>query len=220
MGRRFTLPAGITRPNAARKVTHSTTPEALWHNVESLLSEIETWRSSQAGRWSPAAALGVASMAETGLIFDREQQIPRTPFIPWFDPVATPQAEALRQRFDVRSRFYRTGLRPIYKYSLPKIVWLKERQGISLNNAVWLGAADYIIYRLCGAFVTDTSLAGRTYAYCIDRKTWDLETLDQLGIPAYLFPAVLPSGCPAGPARPGLSGAWIGGWNASRCRRT
>jgi xylulokinase len=180
-------------------------PETVWQNVEALLGEIEAWRGAQDGRWSPAAAAGVASMAETGLVFDRERQAPRTPFIPWFDPLATPQAEALRRRFDVQERFYRTGLRPAYKYSLPKIAWLREQQGVSLDNAVWLGAADYIVYRLTGAFATDGSLAGRTYAFCIDRKAWDAETLDQLGIPVDLFPPVLPCGRPAGVARTGFA---------------
>jgi sugar (pentulose or hexulose) kinase len=180
-------------------------PETLWNSVGTLLSEVEAWRESQGGRWYPTAAIGVAGMAETGLVLDRELCAPRTPFIPWFDPVATPQAEELRRRFDVRQRFYRTGLRPAYKHSLPKIVWLKEQQGVSLDNAVWLGAAEYIVYRLTGAFATDTSLAGRTYAFCIDDKTWDGDTLDQLDIPVSLFPSVLPSGWPAGQAKPGLA---------------
>lgn len=179
-------------------------PQGLWRQVELLLTEVESWRRSQGGRWRPPAALGVASMAETGLIFDRERQAPRTAFIPWFETVATPQAEALGQRFDVRERFYSTGLRPAFKYSLPKIVWLKEQQGVSLEDGIWLGVADYIVYRLCGVFATDYSLAGRTYAFHLDRKTWDEETLKILGIPTSLFPQALPSGKPVAGVQPGL----------------
>jgi xylulokinase len=179
-------------------------PEVLWQRVASLLAEIEGWRLAQAGRWSQPAAAGLASMAETGLLFDLERKAARTPFIPWFDPLATLQADGLRQRFDVLERFCRTGLRPAFKYSLPKIVWLQEQDPGLLDGAIWLGAADYILYRLCGAFATDYSLAGRTYAFRIDRKQWDLEALSALGLPADLFPPALPGGWPAGGAMPGL----------------
>ncbi|OGO34121.1 MAG: hypothetical protein A2W35_14825, partial [Chloroflexi bacterium RBG_16_57_11] len=117
--------------------------------------------------------------------------------------VATSQAEGLRQRLDVQGRFCRTGLRPAYKYSLPKILWLKEQAPSLLDGAVWLGAADYIVYRLCGAFATDYSLAGRTYAFCIDSKKWDVEALDLLGATEDLFPTAFPSGTTSGYAAPG-----------------
>lgn len=179
-------------------------PEGLWDSVKSLLMQVESWRQSKEGRWQRPAALGVASMAETGLVFDWGRQAPRTPFIPWFEPVATQQAERLQQIFDVQERFYHTGLRPAFKYSLPKIIWLKEQQGVNLDEAVWLGAADYIVYRLCGVVVTDYSLAGRTYAFCIDRKDWDEDALRILGISGSFFPRALPSGKPAGEAQLGL----------------
>jgi xylulokinase len=179
-------------------------PEILWRSVEIMLAEIEDWRQAQGGRWRQPAAVGVASMAETGLLFDQERQAPRTPFIPWFDPVATVQAEMLRERFDVQERFYKTGLRPAFKQSLAKIIWLKEQDAGLLEGAVWLGAADYMVYRLSGATATDYSLAGRTYAFRIDRKAWDGEILDSLGIPASLFPQAQPSGRIAAGALPGL----------------
>jgi sugar (pentulose or hexulose) kinase len=104
----------------------------------------------------------------------------------------------------VQARFYHTGLRPAFKYSLPKIVWLKEQDAGILEGAIWLGAADYIVYCLCGVFATDYSLAGRTYAFQIDHKQWDGEVLDLLGATKDLFPAAYPSGRPAGYALPEL----------------
>lgn len=179
-------------------------PEGLWHCVESMLKEIEVWRQDQAGRWGQPAAAGVAGMAETGLLFDPQRGAARTPFIPWFDSVATAQAEALRERFDVLERFCRTGLRPAFKYSLAKIIWLKELDAGLLEGAVWLGAADYLVYRLSGVLTTDYSLAGRTYAFRIDRKEWDSETLGRLGLSASLFPEARPSGKAGAGALPGL----------------
>jgi xylulokinase len=196
-----------TRPSQVQRSPHGYSyynPEALWRSVDALLAEVEDWRKAQEGRWLSPAALGAASMAETGLLFDLDKKIPRTRFIPWFDPIATSQAEGLRRRFDVQGRFCQTGLRPAYKYSLPKIVWLKEQDPGLLEGAIWLGAADYIIYRLCGAYATDFSLAGRTYAFRIDRKRWDEDALDLLEATQDLFPPAYASGKPAGHTPPGL----------------
>jgi xylulokinase len=179
-------------------------PTDLWHRVQAMLMEIEGWRKENGKERMRPCAVGVASMAETGLLFDPERRILRTPFIPWFDPIATAEAESLRELFDVQERFYRTGLRPAFKYSLAKILWLKEQDPRQLDGAIWLGVADYLVYLLSGVLTTDYSLAGRTYAFCIDRKVWDSDALSRLGIPTDLFAEAHPSGRAVVGALPGL----------------
>src|SRR4051794_26928614 len=61
-------------------------PEAVWRAVVATIEEVV------AGEHPPVVAIGVASMAETGLLLDRRTGTPRTPFIPWFDATAAPQA--------------------------------------------------------------------------------------------------------------------------------
>jgi xylulokinase len=122
---------------------------------------------------------------------------PRTAFIPWFD--LSPLAGGGGASVDVQGRF----TAPIAP-SLQIHCVAKEQDPGLLDGAIWLGAADYIVYRLCGAFATDYSLAGRTYAFCIDSKQWDGEALDILEATDELFPAAYPSGRPAGQASPGF----------------
>ena len=144
------------------------------------------------------AAVGVTSMAETGVLLDRATGEPRTHVFPWFDTQAAPQADFLASEDDPVARFCKTGLHPGSKVSLAKLLWLLQHDPAVLNGTVWLSAADFIVHALTGEFVTDYSLAGRTFAFRIDQRRWDDEWIQSLGLPPGLFPPALSSGEPAG----------------------
>jgi xylulokinase len=144
------------------------------------------------------AAVGVASMAETGLLLDRRTGTARTPMLPWFDRRPTAYAAQIAQAGDRYERFCATGQYPSFKSTLAKLLWLRERDHSITNGAVWLSAADYIAYRLTGVFATDPTLAVRTYAFRVDGRDWDHDWLRQWGLAADLFPPVLSSGTPVG----------------------
>jgi xylulokinase len=146
-------------------------------------------------------ALGVASMAETGLLVDRETGEPRSMFLPWFDTSAMPQAAELSRMEHPKERFPKTGIIPSFKSSLAKILWLREVEGELPHRAVWLSAASYIAYCLTGEMRIDYSLAGRTYAFRIDLKTWDDDYLQRFSLPVNLFPQAQPSVSPVGATR-------------------
>ncbi|MGC9522791.1 MAG: FGGY-family carbohydrate kinase [Anaerolineae bacterium] len=138
----------------------------------------------------PIAAIGIASMAETGLLIDRRTGEPRSPMVPWFDPVSQPQADRIAASSDPQELYKRFGLRLSFKPSLVKLLWLRESQGTTSDDAIWLSAADYVLYRLTGAWGTDFSLASRTLAFRVDEKRWDDAWLREWGFSADLFPPV------------------------------
>jgi sugar (pentulose or hexulose) kinase len=173
-------------------------PEQVWQQSTAAARQV----LGQAGaRW--VGAVGVASMAESGLLVDPASGRPYSALLPWFDPSATPQAEQLRAAGDPLERFLKTGLRPNFKSSLAKILWLREKEGALPEGALWLSAADYIAYRLTGCLATDASLAGRTYAFDLERRAWDSAWLERFGLGDSLFPPILPSGAPLGEVLPG-----------------
>ncbi|MCW5850612.1 MAG: carbohydrate kinase, partial [Anaerolineae bacterium] len=53
---------------------------------------------------------------------------------------------------------------------------------------------DWVVYRLTGAQATPPSLAARTMAYDLSRRTWSTELLDAAGMPVSLMPPIVPSG--------------------------
>ncbi|NMB45180.1 MAG: carbohydrate kinase [Firmicutes bacterium] len=167
--------------------------EELWQAVRSSLRDI---LSKDEG--GSVVAIGIASMAETGLLLDVQTGKPRTQFIPWFDDRAKRQVSTSKGQMESLERFQRTGLPPSFKYGLAKILWVREAEPDITRGALWLSAADYVAYRLTGTCATDYTLATRTYGFRIDHKTWDEESLDCFGLDASLFPPAYPSGHPLG----------------------
>lgn len=192
------------RPTMTRRAADGSAyldPQELWETVAEVIAT-----TAAAAEGCPLAALGIASMAETGMLVDRVSGAPRSALIPWFDPSAAPQAERLAREDDPLRRFSRAGLRPTFKCSLAKVLWLQGRQPGIARGAVWLSAADWIAFRLSGQMGTDYSLACRTHAFWLDQKAWDAEWLRHFGLPGDLFPTARPAGEPLGSVVASLPG--------------
>lgn len=150
---------------------------------------------------SPIAAIGIASMAETGLLIDRQTGEPRSVLVPWFDTSSQPQADAIIEQANPLEAYKRFGLRTNFKNSLAKLMWLRQSDPTITADAIWLSAADYVLYHLTGALGTDYSLASRTLAFRVDQKRWDSDWLQAWGFSSDLFPPPLPSGSVMGKTR-------------------
>jgi sugar (pentulose or hexulose) kinase len=166
-------------------------PEALWETTAAMIRKV-------VDAAEPIRAVGIASMAETGLLLDRRTGAARSFFVPWFDTAAQPQADFIRRQSDPLERYLKTGLRASFKCSLAKVLWLRARDESLLDGAIWLSAADYIAYRLTGNFGTDCSLAGYTFAFRVDQRAWDTDWLRAWRLSPDLFPPVNSSGTPVG----------------------
>ncbi len=186
-----------TRPMPLRRGSDGAAsfhPEHVWNVVADAIREVLAAAEGRA-----VAAVGIASMAESGLLVDAAAGSPRTHLIPWFDAAAVPEADRLAVCDDPLARFAATGLRMNYKAGLAKIrSVITQRGGEVLKAARWLSTADFIVYRLTGLFQTDPTLAARTHAFDLRRGAWDEAWLNLLQISPALFPPVKPSGSVAG----------------------
>lgn len=168
-------------------------PEEMWAGVVSLLQQITDTIDP-----TEISAIGITSMAETGLLVDNVTGKPRTHLLPWHDRNSITYVPELELDREPILQFSRSGIRPTFKCSLAKLLWMRDNYPDSLENSTWLSAADYIGFRLAGMMATDYSLAGRTYAFRIDQLVWDQAWLTGLGLPAGIFPPAYPSGVPQG----------------------
>ncbi len=168
-------------------------PEELWQVVLETLREILPENTGQS-----VTAIGITSMAEAGFLMDKQTKQPRTRFIPWFDDRPRFSAHSLMGPFSPLERFQRSGLHPGSKWSLPKILWLRSLEPGITEGAVWIGAGDYIAYRLTGKIATDYTLATRTYCFRLDTRNWDEKLLGSFDLDPSLFPPAYPSGQPLG----------------------
>lgn len=185
--------ATITHQSADGRLAYD--PDELWQQFAGMLKRIMAVAATTPGE---VAAIGIASMAEAGLLVDKKTGKPKTEIVPWYDRRTEEQYKWICQEGDERALFSRFGLYPSYKHGLAKILWFKALDPALLHDGLWLSTADYLAFRLTGKFGTDHTLAARTYAYRIDQKEWDAEWLATFGLQADLFPVVKDSGSPLG----------------------
>ena len=197
----FTLNGAALRIATSSMVVQHTPSGEAYFDSEVLWGSACTVIRKATGSAGSIAAIGIASMAETGLLVDRHTGEARSFFVPWFDTAAQPQADLIRRGSDPLERYLKTGRRASFKCSLAKVLWLRERDERVVDGAIWLSAADYIAYRMTGRFTTDPSLAGFTFAYRVDQRTWDSDWLREWHLSPDLFPPVHPSGRPVGGLR-------------------
>jgi len=163
-------------------------PEALWLGVTRVLREVT---AASAG---PAAAVGIASMAEAGVPLD-ERGRPLYRIIPWYDVRTEPQLQRVLREHDPIRLFRITGQAPRHVYTLYKILWLREHApDVFRSLHRWLSISDYVAWRLAGVAATDYSLASRTMFFDQRTRSWSAEMLAIAGLRADQLPEARPAG--------------------------
>ena len=146
----------------------------------------------------PVAGVGVASMAETGILLDGRGR-PVVPSIAWHDTRGEAEAEEAATALGGRAAFAaRTGLPPSTLCSLVKYAWMRRHWPETARGVRWLNVGEWIVRGLGGEELTESSLASRTGFY--DRGTrapWD-EGLAWAGAPEGLAPHHAVAGTPGG----------------------
>jgi len=141
-------------------------------------------------------AIGVAGMAETGVLVDGRDR-PLAPAIAWHDPrgdVDTIARELGTEAFQIT-----TGLPLTALPTLAKLLWLRDNHPDIDGAARFYSVAEWVVRELGGEPVAELSLASRTGLFDIGRaRPWDA-AFGLLGWPPLLPEPVL-AGTPAGRA--------------------
>jgi sugar (pentulose or hexulose) kinase len=159
-------------------------------------------REAAAGR--RALAVGVCSMAETGILLDADGE-PVAPAIAWYDTRGEEDEGALRAAVDGEAFVRRTGLPQRRLLSLVK---LRGLLGAGAAGVRWLNVAEWVVRALGGSEAAELSLSSRTGFLDVGaRKPWD-EALTFAGASVSLVPEIVPAGTPLGLATAeGIEGA-------------
>ncbi|MCW2551947.1 MAG: glpK 2 [Mycobacterium sp.] len=156
-------------------------PEALWSSV------LQAGRRALQEAGVTVAAVALANQGETVLAWDRATGRPLSQAIVWQDRRAESICAALTDSAHEVAR--RTGLVLDPYFSAPKMAWLRAnvtRDGVVTTTDTWL------VHRLCGAFVTDTSTASRSLLLDLDAVTWSEDLLAVFGLADESLPEVVP----------------------------
>jgi sugar (pentulose or hexulose) kinase len=146
------------------------------------------------------AAIGVTSMAETGVLLDATGRH-LAPLIAWFDTRGEDQAAALAQ--DVPRFPIHAGVPLSPTPSMVKHRWLVETGLLAAPPRRWLNVAEWVVKELGGEEVAERSLSSRTGYLDIHRVAWRPELLEWARMPADLLAPLRPAGRAAGRCRIG-----------------
>jgi sugar (pentulose or hexulose) kinase len=156
--------------------------------------------------------VGVASMAESGVLLSREGTAV-APVIAWHDTRDETETGDLRTQLGAEFSV-RTGLPMRQQWSLTKHRWQLDHDDAAALAVRRLGVAEWIVHALGGDQVSEQSLASRTGWLDLARRDWWDEALAWSGAPHSLLPELVASGEPVGTAHdrwdiPGLAGATL-----------
>jgi sugar (pentulose or hexulose) kinase len=145
-------------------------------------------------------ALGVASMAESGIITDGADS-PLAPVIAWHDHRDQQQLQALQADIGGARFSRRTGLPLWTQWSLTKHRWLRDNDPAIATAQHRYSVAEWIVRRLGGQRASELSLASRTGWLDLQTATPWTETLEWAGASESLLAALVPAGTPLGTAK-------------------
>jgi len=178
--------------------THAVRGGGAFHRPAELLaavnSAIAECVAAAGGAAGAPGAIGIASMAEAGVPIDR-RSVPVGDILAWHDSRPERHAAWLERRIGAAALFEKTGLRAEPKYTLPKLLWLREHRATDFTRLRrWAGVAELVALDLTGELGTNASLACRTLAFDVTRRAWDTELLAMASLGPDQMPAVLPLG--------------------------
>jgi sugar (pentulose or hexulose) kinase len=139
--------------------------------------------------------IGVASMAETGVLLDDALR-PVVPSIAWSDTRGA--EEAARIAADLPEFAERTGQPPSAMCTLAKYAWMRRHWPDSERGTRWLNVAEWIVLGLGGEPGAEASLASRTGFYDLHTGTAWAPAMTWADAPATLAPPHAPAGTPLG----------------------
>jgi glycerol kinase len=158
------------------------------------------------------AAIGLTNQRETTVLWDRSTGEPVANAIVWQDRRNAALCEQLQADGKADLFQQKTGLVIDAYFSGTKLRWLLDNvpgaQERAERGELAFGTVDsWLIFKMSGLHVTDTSNASRTLLFDIRTLQWDQELLDILNIPRALLPQVVPSSGTVAHTDPALFGA-------------
>jgi glycerol kinase len=157
------------------------------------------------------AAIGITNQRETTVVWDRATGVAIGNAIVWQDRRTAGICDALREAGHAALFQRKTGLVLDAYFSGTKVRWLLDNVPGARERAergeLAFGTVDsWLISKLSGQHVTDTSNASRTLMFNIHTLSWDDELLEVLGIPRSMLPRVVASSEVVGHTDPDLFG--------------
>jgi xylulokinase len=171
---------------------HEQRPEDWWNAIVRSTRELLARKIVAA---SDIACLAISGQSLGVVPVDRDGRLLRDATPIWSDTRASRQAEAFFRRVDRESWYMTTGNGfPPECYSLFKVMWYRDNEPTMFARVHRvIGSKDYINLRLTGRIATDFSYASGSGAYGLLDWAYKPDFIAASGLPAELFPGIVPS---------------------------
>ena len=114
-------------------------------------------------------------------------------------------AELLKDKAACAEIWAETGIQFMAINTLHQLRAERAAGGGWAGGTLFLPVADYLHFLLCGVARAEESLASTTQLYHPTKRAWSAPLQQRFGLPASLFPEIVPSGTRLGPLRPELA---------------
>ena len=188
-------------------------PQVGWHEqhpldwwnavVESTRTLLETSRVDK----NDIVCLGISGHSLGAVPVDKNGSLLREETPIWYDIRAQKKAAEFFTRVDPDEWYLTTGNGfPAACYTVFKVMWYRRYEPQMWKNVYKiLGTKDYINYRLTGKFVTDHSYASGSGIYDLNGWKYSPKFIAASGIPAEVWPDIVPSTQLLGTLYPGVA---------------
>lgn len=137
-------------------------------------------RQAQVDNVAAVAAVGVTSMAETGIIVDASGA-PLTSAIAWHDSRGQREADDFADELGREEFSRRTGLRLRALCSASKLRWLSRNSDVVPMARRWFNVAEWVVHGLGGRAAPELSLSSRTGWLDLSSRSWWSAPLEACG---------------------------------------
>lgn len=171
---------------------HEQRPEAWW---ESVVESTRRLLATDAVDPKTIRGLAISGHSLGCVPLDGDGHLLRESTPIWSDSRPTEQAAKFFQKADPTEWYRITGNGfPPQHYTVFKILWYRDHEPDMFGRiAKVIGTKDYINYRLTGRLATDYSYASGCGVYDLLGWKYSEELLAPSGLPADLFPEIVPS---------------------------
>lgn len=136
------------------------------------------------------AGIGMTGQMHGLVMLDANGEVLR-PAILWNDQRTQKQCDDITETIGFSRLIELTGNRALTGFTAPKILWVRDNEpDVYAKCEHILLPKDYLRYMLTGDYHTDLAGAAGTSLLNVAERSWSMEVIDALGIPASWLPKV------------------------------
>ena len=176
--------------------------DSLHWNIQKLFDELKAGLKKAAARRLPFVSISTDAWGVDYLLFDKREALIEPTFHYRDNRTAHGVANA-HAKVDWPSIFAETGIQFMPLNTLYQLAAESRERLAEAHQLLLIG--DGFNYWLSGVARAEESMASTSQLYNPRTRTWSERLLDALGLPAKIFPAIVPSGSRLGRLRPEIA---------------